>query len=446
MGIILTPPSADGRYLAFYDKHTGDVAIRDLKENTSRRITNAAGSGERADYMVVSPDGRQVVYGWSTKTGYELRILPVAGAESTKPKIVYRSAESPYVQPWAWMPDGKSVLVVRYLKDRAWQIASIAIADGSLRMLKSIGSNAPYRVSVSPDGRYIAYDLPVSESSPARDIFMMTADGSREITVATSPANDTEPMWSPDGSQLIFVSDRSGKPSLWSVPIEAGTPKSPPELINVEIPANFYAMGMTISGALYFGANVGVTNVYTADLDEKLNLKSEPVRIGDRGINANTRPGWSPDGQYLAYVSYRSDSRVLVIRSLNTGEERELPSSLPQNGFAGPLTWFPDGRSVLVTSIDEQKGRIGYYRVNINSGGTELLHFTSTRGISQQRPDLSPDGNTIFHGDVDAGGPKLVRFDIDTGHETILKRWPAARFVTSVAVSPDGSQLAYTVS
>ena len=47
MGVTVTPPSADGRYLAFYDKNSGDVAIRDLKESTSRRITNAAGSGER---------------------------------------------------------------------------------------------------------------------------------------------------------------------------------------------------------------------------------------------------------------------------------------------------------------------------------------------------------------------------------------------------------------
>ena len=61
-GTTVTPPSADGRYLAFYDNDTGDVAVRDLKEGTKRRITNAAGAGEHTDYMAISPDGHQVAY------------------------------------------------------------------------------------------------------------------------------------------------------------------------------------------------------------------------------------------------------------------------------------------------------------------------------------------------------------------------------------------------
>ena len=70
-----------------------------------------------------------------------------------------------------------------------------------------------------------------------------------------------------------------------------------------------------------------------------------------------------------------------------------------------------------------------------------------------RRPDLSRDGKTIFHGEIDADllGTKLLRFDIESGKETVLKRWESptrgtARFVTSIAVSPDGKQLAYIVS
>ena len=53
---------------------------------------------------------------------------------------------------------------------------------------------------------------------------------------------------------------------------------------------------MTASGALYYGQNAVITNIYMADLDDRLNLKGTPSRITDRAINANSRPGISPDG------------------------------------------------------------------------------------------------------------------------------------------------------
>ena len=454
----VSSPSADGRYLAFTDGKTGDLAVRDLRENTNRYLTNKriwAVSGEEADEPIVSPDGSQVAYTWERHdnkeirkfVGYDLRIRTVSGADVGEPQIVHQSEETEYIKTFGWTRDGKNLLVVMWLKNHTCQIAVISIAERSVRVLKSLEWRSPIKVSLSPDGRYIAYDAPAGADVPARDIFLLTADGSRETVVVQNPANDHQPVWSPDGAQIFFVSDRTGKNALWTVHIDAGTPRGPAELVRPDIGR---LLGMTRSGALYYVSGGEARNIYTVDVDANMKVKTAPTLATDRFLNSNFAPVWSPDGQRLAYYSNRPGSRVLVIRSLKTGEEREVPTGrLP---LTGRLSWFPDGRSVLVPSRDVQSGRSKYYRVDTVSGTAELLLDVKATGDS----DLSPDGKSIFY----IGFPNvetrsiiehryaqlLMRFDIDSRRETEVKTAPEGYFYTSLAISPDGAQLAYLLS
>jgi sugar lactone lactonase YvrE len=85
---------------------------------------------------------------------------------------------------------------------------------------------------------------------------------------------------------------------------------------------------------------------------------------------------------------------------------------------------------------------LGYYRVYVASGKAELLHQTASRNVVSTRPDLSPDGKTIFYLET-PGQP--VRLDIDSHRETKLTPvgtgpWDGR---LSLAVSPDGAQVAY---
>jgi tricorn protease len=91
--------------------------------------------------------------------------------------------------------------------------------DGGLGNAVEIASgwNAPDDVAWSPDSRWIAYTQ--SNLDFNSDVYIQAADGSREpVNVSQHPRGDYQPVWSPDGSKLGFVSDRSsGDRDIWFV-------------------------------------------------------------------------------------------------------------------------------------------------------------------------------------------------------------------------------------
>lgn len=76
----------------------------------------------------------------------------------------------------------------------------------------------PNNPSLSPDGKLLAFDW-------AGDIWLASADGGLARPLTTNPARDTSPKFSPDGTEIAFVSDREGSSQIFVVPVAGGTPK-----------------------------------------------------------------------------------------------------------------------------------------------------------------------------------------------------------------------------
>jgi Tol biopolymer transport system component len=206
-------------------------------------------------------------------------------------------------------------------------------------------------------------------------------------------------------------------------------------LVKEDVPG-FFPLGFTRNGALYYLGGRGSSNVYTADLDAKLDASAAPSMSTDRYINSNRAGVWSPDSEHLAYVAATPRGAFIRVRSVKTGDDREVPSRIP---IGGPPRWFPDGQSLLVASRDARviNGDLGFYRVDVASGNAELLHQTASRNVVSTRPDLSPNGKTIFYLETPT---QPIRFDIDSRRATRLT--PVGERV-ALAVSPDGSQVGY---
>lgn len=297
--------SSDGRYVSRVDwVKTGNLVLTDLTTGETRALTGKTSwleSDEAADFSAFSADDKQIAYVWLTAAGkYDLRVV---GADGSRSRVLYRDDETVYIPFVAWAPDSKSLLMVLNRRDHTHQLAILPTAGGQPRVLKTFDWRSPGHVRFSPDGRYVAYDLPQREGAPERDILTFAVDGGLELPVVTHPANDAVLGWTPDGQRLLFASDRSGTIGGWSVLVADGKPIAEPELFRPDLGSG-WPIRVTPTGSYYYGVSVTTNDIYTAALDPTLSTIVEPPAPGARRFEGTNKwPEWSPDGRQLAYVS-----------------------------------------------------------------------------------------------------------------------------------------------
>ena len=433
--------SPDGRSLSFVDQQTGNLALHDLATGKDRSLTNKgtwADSSEYAEESAFARDGKRVAYSWFNKDGrYDLRLAGVESTGAANPRVLYANEDVTWIGAKDWSPDGQWIAVRLERKDRTAQIGLVSTSDGSLRVLKSVDWGDSTKMSFSPDGQYLAFDLPSSEGSRDRDVFVLAVDGSREIPAVAHPADDTVVGWTPDGKHLLFTSDRAGSAGIYALAFEGGKPRGAAKLIKADI-GQALAIGMTRSGVLYFGLAPGSRDFLTASVDfESGKVLVPPVPAVHRFLGTNYGPDWSPDGRYLSYVSYRlRQANVLEIHSAETGQTRELRPRLRYFNFP---RWSPDGRSFITQGTDF-KGRHGIYRIDAQTGQVEPI-VLSAPGQESEIPQWAPDGKRIFYrrGDGAHKNDSLVERELASGAEREMLRGTDLRWFS---VAPDGQHLA----
>jgi len=448
-------PTIDGRYFTYLDNSTGDLAIRDMETGESRHLTNKGGWSKSNYYALlstVSPDGQQVAYAWQDDIkSPELRLIGIAGGES---RLLHSSDEVTYIEPHGWSPDGAEVLVEFWMADQSTQIAFIGVADGTVRVLKTTDWRHPFRPALSPNGRFILLDFPPLEDSDKRDIFMLSADGSREVPLVEHPANDHHPLWIPDGGTVLFVSDRTGSPALWSLRVADGQPQGSPELVKRDM-GMFYPLRVTRSGALYYTLRTGMRDIYFTRFDSETGKRlTAPAKPPLKYEGSNSSPRWSPDGKSLAYFSRRGLSGLrptVVVREIESGDEREYSPPLMQ--IAKMTSWSRDGRSLLLFAADLRR-RIGLFRLDLESGslGPRLLEYGKA---ALRQAILSADGKTLYHAafinkktepgmraECEGARQAIVARDLPTGSDKVIFCAPVRIF--GLNLSPDEKVLAFT--
>lgn len=420
-------PSPDGRSLSFTDWGGPALAIHDLVTDENRRITNNKPGDTYAypDYSIFSPDGKQIAYRWWIgRDVCEIRTIKPDGSDV---RVLYRTREN-YPSKFNWSPDGMYLLTK--LSERP---VLIAVEDGSIQ---DLAIENPGMMCFSPDGNYIVYDTPQYKNSRQSNIFVLDRIAHRTSLLVGHPSDDQLLGWSPDGRYVLFGSDRRGNFDAWMIAVSGGQPMGEPTLVRSDIGGLGYGIGFTKEGA-YFFSNWGESHdISTARLDLQTGkLLSPATEVAESYLGSNWGPDFSGDGKSLAYVNGNDG---IVVQSFEPANKKIIKPQIEirrTNRMAG-LRWAPDCRSLIGTGVIGE-GREGLFSVNLPTGETRLFFEPAHPWI--QTFDLSPDGKKIFYQGITEGGSLYV-WDSESGEENQLL---AGAEAWSLAVSPDGKQLAY---
>jgi len=444
-------PSPDGRYIPWVNwagkSGTADLMVHDLVTGDDRQLTRGPRGGSSANTPTFTPDGKQLVYTWYDHQAdqWQLRRVNVDGTGERT--IVKNNIYNPAVSP-----DGK--LAAGMLSHNgARQLGTVELSTGNTRTLKTVDWRQPQIGNFSPDGRYIVYSVRTRQDSQDREVFAMAVDASSESLLVSAPGDNRYPFFTPDGTRVVFSSNRSGRWDLWAVRVESGKAAAAPELVKPDI-GSIQAMGFARDGTLFYRQQIEQRDAFEVEIDPVTHKATgAPRRITERFVHSSGSPVWSRDGQLVAFTARRGQSALtenadglIVVKEVASGKEREFPV-FAQQVYWDSLRWFPDNKSILF--VNTGAGGRQFRRLDVGSGQVRTLFETPYSNVLGTF--ISSDGKSILY--TLSSGPartdkQVMRYDLEAGEHTPLyvhrvtgAGGPPAYH--GFSVSPDGKQMAF---
>ncbi len=294
--------------------------------------------------------------------------------------------------------------------------------------------------SLSPDGRWIVYS---SRASGLAAIYLRSVGGQQAFNLTKdSPADDTQPAFSPDGEQIAFRSERDGGGLF----VMARTGESVRRLTDAGFNPAWSPKGDEIA---------------FADEQVTINPNSRAFRSALWAVNVTTgskrlivdgdavQPSWSPHGQRIAYWA--------VLWSESGGRQRDLWTVPADGGPAERVTddpavdwnpvWAPDGKFLYFAS--DRGGSMNLWRVPIDELSGKVVGLpepVTTPSPFVGHLSLAADGRHLAYASI-LTTTNLQRFNFDPATQTarrdVVAITAGSRSYVGPDLSPDGEWLAF---
>ncbi len=223
-----------------------------------------------------------------------------------------------------WSPSGAAIAYTGYAAGNP----DLYVADLGKGQIRRIASKAGINTggAFAPGGGILALTQTVGSDS---EIFTIdAATGAALSRLTASPGIDVSPSWSPDGSQIAFVSERSGGPQIYVMNKDG----SGAHRVSFQGSNNTSPSWSPAGDRIAFVGRDGNFDIFTVKTDG-----SSVIRV-TQGAGDNEDPSWSPEGDYIAFSSTRSGAAHIWIASSDGNFQTQITTG--GGGYTNP-NWSP---------------------------------------------------------------------------------------------------------
>jgi Tol biopolymer transport system component len=427
--------SPDGQWVVYASDEAGrwDIYLQGVGGRNTLNLTQDSGADN--DEPAFSPDGDRIAFR-SSRDGGGIFVMARTGEAVRR---VTRAGFNP-----AWSPDGTRLVYttedVRLYPQNAQGISelwTVVVATGEARR---VDEGDAIMASWSPSGRRIAFTRRLGRAAKG-DVWTIPSAGGPPTRATTDPAADWDPVWSPDGRYLYFVSDRGGNMNLWRVRIDEAAGRTLGEAEPITTPAPYLAhLSLSADGTRIAYTSALITaNIQRLPFDPDAAAVAGAPTWVTTGSRQWSSPDPSPDGKEVAFYSLgQPGGDLYAARPDGTGLHRVTGDA----AIDRVPRWSPDGR--WIACFSDRSGHLELWKVRPD--GSDLRQLTEGGGAYLA---WSPDGARMatFHG-VSDNTTAVALFDPDRPwakqSPEILPPYPGSpstRFLVN-AWSPDGARLA----
>ena len=397
--------SPDGKNIIFASEVSGDRNVYLQRVGGKNPVNLTVNSTESDTMPTFSADGKLIAFR-SERSPSGIYIMEETGENA-------RRVSEIGFHP-SWSPDNSKIAV----SDHAAAVHSVHTVPNSAIFIIDAKTGDANKLETrgdaimpnwSPNGHRIAFWF-VAEGKLA-GIATVPATGGEPVVIAENNSTDWNPIWSPDGKFLYFVSDRSGSMGCWRVAIDEKTGEQLAEPEFVSTPSKY-------SRHLAFSRD-GKTLAYVS-YDSQSNLQSvafDPLTLkvsGEtnwitRGDKETGSPDLSPNGEMFVVRQPARTQEDLAVFDKSGANLRNLMN----DKFRERLPrWSPDGKKIAFHS--DRSGKYQIWTINPDGSNLEQITFTEKTGINAAV--FSPDGLRLAF--TELAGNKQTSLILD-----LTKKW-----------------------
>jgi dipeptidyl aminopeptidase/acylaminoacyl peptidase len=290
----------------------------------------------------------------------------------------------------------------------------------------------------SPDGKQVVF---VSNMSGRNNLWLVPAEGGWPVQLTVSDQRQSGPAWSPDGKWIAYQSDYDGD-EQWDIFLVS--PKTG-AVINVTNTREIAEEDPTWSPDgryLAYMVKPKTSSVFEIDIFDTLQHKVQHLTTNTPADKRDVGPVWSKDGKWIAYTQYEAkgtNSNVFVAE-VATAKSTLLTPHDGENLYT-VSAFAPDGKSLLITS----NAANGYENVAILEVATRKIQWLTQDKWEINAGDFFMDGKRVtYTANVD-GNTEICVLDLVSGKGFSL---PLPKGVNGLAgksspFTKDGSKMLY---